>query len=144
MGINTAIFSKSGGSEGIGFAIPNEVATRTLTDLARHGQAIRGWLGIEVREATPALLQSLQLPNALTGLIVTGLYSGGPAELAGLEVGDIVTHLNDRSAADARAAMNQIGALRPGDRITIDLLRAGQSIRVQAIAGQRQSQPSAP
>lgn len=144
VGINTAIFSKSGGSEGIGFAIPNEVATRTLTDLARHGQAIRGWLGIEVREATPALLQSLQLPNALTGLIVTGLYSGGPAELAGLEVGDIVTHLNDRSAADARAAMNQIGALRPGDRITIDLLRAGQSIRVQAIAGQRQSQTSAP
>ncbi|ASP38757.1 2-alkenal reductase [Bacterioplanes sanyensis] len=140
VGINTAIFSKSGGSEGIGFAIPNEVATRTLADLARHGQAIRGWLGIEVREATPALLQSLQLPNALTGLIVTGLYEGGPAEQAGLQIGDIMTHINDESAADARAAMNQIGALRPGDRIAIDLLRAGQSIRVEAIAGQRQSQ----
>jgi serine protease DegS len=140
VGVNTAIFSKSGGSEGIGFAIPSEVATRTLSDIARHGQAIRGWLGIEVREATAALLQSLQLPNALSGLIVTGLYSGGPAEQAGLQVGDIITQINDESAADARAAMNQIGALRPGDRIAIDLLRAGQSIRVEAIAGQRQSQ----
>jgi len=141
VGINTAIYSQSGGSEGIGFAIPVEIATQVLNDLAVHGSTIRGWLGIEVQEASPRLLAVLGLPEALNGLIVTGLYPGGPAEQAGLASGDILTMINDQDAANAKAAMNQIASLRPGDSIDIQLLRKGQRISTRAIAGRRQSQP---
>ena len=144
VGINAAIYSQSGGSEGIGFAIPAETAVRVLTDLITHGTTIRGWLGIEVQEATPALLHQLQLPDALRGLIVTGIYPAGPAEQAGLAIGDILTMINDQDAANARRAMNQIAALRPGDSIDLQLLRGGESLHTRAIAGQRQSQLKQP
>jgi len=137
VGINTAIYSQSGGSEGIGFAIPVEVAQRTLKDISEHGVAIRGWLGIEVQEATPKLLTALALPDALSGLIVTGIYEDGPADQSGLKVGDIIVKINDMDASDARASMNQIAALRPGDRIEVDFIRDGKTNTTRAIAGQR-------
>lgn len=140
VGINTAIYSQSGGSEGIGFAIPAETATQVLNDLVKHGATIRGWLGIEVQEANPKLLKLLGLPDALNGLIVTGIYPGGPAEQAGLATGDILTMINHQDSANAQQAMNQIAALRPGDRIDLEFLRAGKTIRTSAIAGRRQSQ----
>jgi serine protease DegS len=140
VGINTAIYSQSGGSEGIGFAIPAETATQVLNDLVTHGATIRGWLGIEVQEANPELLKLLGLPDALNGLIVTGIYPGGPAEQAGLATGDILTMINHQDSANAQRAMNQIAALRPGDRVDLELLRAGKIIRTSAIAGLRESQ----
>lgn len=139
VGLNTAIFSKSGGSQGIGFAIPAAVATRTLTDIATHGTTIRGWLGIEVQESTPQLLEALGLPEALTGLIVTGIYPDGPADNAKLAIGDILTHINGEEAANARHAMNQIAALRPGDDIDLEFIRAGQVATTRATAGLRES-----
>ncbi len=139
VGLNTAIFSKSGGSQGIGFAIPAAVATRTLTDIATHGTTIRGWLGIEVQESTPQLLEALSLPEALTGLIVTGIYPDGPADKAKLAIGDILTHINGEEAANARHAMNQIAALRPGDAIDLEFIRAGQVATTRATAGLRES-----
>lgn len=140
VGINTAIYSQSGGSEGIGFAIPAEIATNILNDLATHGATIRGWLGIEVQEANPDLLKRLALPQELNGLIVTGIYPGGPAAQAGLAIGDILTMINHQDSANAKAAMNQIASLRPGDSIDIELLRGGKIVTTRAIAGQRQSQ----
>jgi len=140
VGINTAIYSQSGGSEGIGFAIPAEIAIRVLNDILDHGSSVRGWLGIEVQEATPKLLKRLGLPQALKGLVVTGIYPSGPAEQSGLAIGDILTMINDQDAANARRAMNQIAALRPGDSIDLELLRAGKTLRTRAIAGLRQSQ----
>lgn len=139
VGLNTAIFSKSGGSQGIGFAIPAEVASRTLSDIATHGATIRGWLGIEVQEATPQLLNALSLPQALTGLIVTGIYPDGPADQARLSVGDILVKINTQDATNARSAMNQIAALRPGDAIDLEFIRAGQKMQTRAIAGQRKA-----
>ena len=139
VGINTAIFSKSGGSQGIGFAIPAGIANRTLQDIAQHGSAIRGWLGIEVQESTPALLNSLGLPQALTGLIVTGIYPDGPADNAGLNIGDIIVNINQQPADNARRAMNQIAAVRPGDTVSIEFLHAGQRKQINAIAGQRKT-----
>lgn len=140
VGINTAIFSKSGGSEGIGFAIPSDVATRVLSDIARHGSTIRGWLGIEVREANPELLASLGLPSQLSGLVIMGMTDQGPAALAGLQVGDIILQINGSHAQNARTAMNQIAALRPGDDIRLTLLRQGKMQEVTATAGRRVSQ----
>ncbi|WP_430461398.1 trypsin-like peptidase domain-containing protein [Thalassolituus sp. LLYu03] len=139
VGINTAIYSKSGGSQGIGFAIPASVATRTLTDIATHGTTIRGWLGIEVQESSPQLLEALGLPQALTGLIVTGIYPDGPADAAKLAIGDILVKINGQDAANARAAMNQIAALRPGDGIDLEMIRAGQTMKTHATAGLRES-----
>ena len=142
VGLNTAIYSKSGGSQGIGFAIPAAVATRALTDIATHGTTIRGWLGIEVQESTPQLLEALSLPKALTGLIVTGIYPDGPADQAKLAIGDILVKINGKEALNARSAMNQIAALRPGDGIDLEYIRAGQIRQSHAIAGQRESHQS--
>ena len=137
LGINTAIFTQSGGSEGIGFAIPADIAHRTMADVARYGTIIRGWLGIEVQEASPELLKSLKLPDELTGLLVTGVFPEGPAEQAGLAAGDIIIGLNGDSADNAVDAMNRIASLRPGDKITVEFLRRGEQLTTTAYAGLR-------
>ena len=84
VGINAAIYSQSGGSQGIGFAIPANSAAQVLADITQFGKTVRGWMGIEVQEATPALLSELGLPTALEGLLVTGLSLNGPAQQSGL------------------------------------------------------------
>ncbi len=137
VGINTAIFTQSGGSEGIGFAIPADIAHRTMADIARYGTTIRGWLGIEVQEASPELLKSLKLPEKLTGLLVTGVFPEGPAEQAGLAAGDIIVGLNGNNADNAVDAMNRIASLRPGDKISVEFLRRGEQLTTTAFAGLR-------
>lgn len=138
VGINSAIYSQSGGSQGIGFAIPANSAAQVLADITQFGQTIRGWMGIEVQEATPALLTRIQLPTALEGLIVTGLSLNGPAQQSGLMIGDIITSLNDQPSESAKAAMNQIAALRPGENIRIEFIRSGRLQSTVAIAGKRE------
>jgi serine protease DegS len=138
VGINSAIYSQSGGSQGIGFAIPANSAAQVLADITQFGQTIRGWMGIEVQEATPALLTSIGLPIALEGLIVTGLALNGPAQQSGLMIGDIITSLNDLPSENAKAAMNQIAALRPGENIRIEFIRSGRLQSTVAIAGKRE------
>ena len=138
VGINSAIYSKSGGSQGIGFAIPANSAAQVLADITQFGQTIRGWMGIEVQEATPALLTSISLPTALEGLIVTGLALNGPAQQSGLMIGDIITSLNDKPSANAKTAMNQIAALRPGENISIEFMRSGRLQSTVVIAGKRE------
>jgi serine protease DegS len=138
VGINTAIFSQSGGSEGISFAIPADNAIRAMNDISTYGTTIRGWLGIEVQEATPELLKSLRLPTALTGLLVTGIVPNGPAQQSGLSVGDILVRINNEDASNARDAMNRIAELRPGDAISVDYLRKGEIHSTRATAGLRE------
>jgi serine protease DegS len=138
VGINSAIYSQSGGSQGIGFAIPASSAAQVLADITQFGQTIRGWMGIEVQEATPALLTRLELTTALEGLIVTGLALNGPAQQSGLMIGDIVTSLNDLPSENAKTAMNQIAALRPGENIRIEFIRSGRLQSTVVIAGKRE------
>lgn len=138
VGINSAIYSQSGGSQGIGFAIPANSAAQVLADITQFGQTIRGWMGIEVQEATPALLTSIGLPTALEGLIVTGLSLNGPAQQSGLMIGDIITSLNEKPSENAKSAMNQIAALRPGENIRIEFIRSGRLQSTVAIAGKRE------
>lgn len=138
VGINSAIYSQSGGSQGIGFAIPANSAAQVLADITQYGQTIRGWMGIEVQEATPILLTRLGLPTALEGLIVTGLALNGPAQQSGLMIGDIITSLNDLASENAKSAMNQIAALRPGENIRIEFIRSGRLQSTVVIAGKRE------
>ena len=141
VGINAAIYSQSGGSQGIGFAIPANSAAQVLADITQFGKTVRGWMGIEVQEATPALLSELGLPTALEGLLVTGLSLNGPAQQSGLMTGDIITALNNKDSFSAKSAMNQIGSLRPGENISIEFIRSGRKQSTVAIAGKRQSPP---
>lgn len=138
VGINSAIYSQSGGSQGIGFAIPANSAAQVLGDITQFGQTIRGWMGIEVQEANPNLLTAIGLPTALEGLLVTGLTLNGPAQKSGLMIGDIITSLNGQQSENAKTAMNQIAALRPGENISIEFMRSGRLQSTIAIAGKRQ------
>jgi serine protease DegS len=136
IGINTAIFSNStsGGSLGIGFAIPVKLAQEVMQAIIEHGQVIRGWLGIEVQQLTPELATSFKLDS---GVLVAGVYSGGPAQKAGLQPGDVIVSIDGVIARDGRAAMNQVARVHPGENVTIEALRNGKPLRLTAPVGVR-------
>ncbi|WP_415885431.1 S1C family serine protease [Neptuniibacter sp. QD37_6] len=136
IGINTAIFSKSGGSQGIGFAIPSDLTKQVMQDLIQHGRVVRGWLGIEIQELTPSLAESFGLKK-LQGLIIAGVFRNGPAHIAGLQPGDVMLTINDNPILDGRKSMTQIARLRPGQVVTVKVLREGKELSFDAKIGER-------
>ncbi|MEZ5510745.1 MAG: trypsin-like peptidase domain-containing protein [Gammaproteobacteria bacterium] len=136
IGINTAIYSKSGGSQGIGFAIPVDTAKSVMLELVQHGQVIRGWLGIEPQPLTTALSNALNLPN-VNGLLVTGIFKNGPAHAAGVLPGDIITHMNGVAIGDPKEAMNFISSMQPGQQVTIRVIRQRETLDILATVGSR-------
>lgn len=136
IGINTAIYSRSGGSQGIGFAIPVDTARSVMLELVQHGQVIRGWLGIEPQPLNPALITALSLPS-VNGLLVTGIFKNGPAHAAGVRPGDIITHLNGEPVNDPKEAMNFISSMHPGERVTIRVIRQKEPLDILATIGSR-------
>ncbi|MBL4852581.1 MAG: trypsin-like peptidase domain-containing protein [Gammaproteobacteria bacterium] len=136
VGVNTAIFSKSGGSQGIGFAIPTSVAIKVLEQLIATGHAIRGWLGIEVQDITPRLAQSFHLDSP-NGILVAGVLENGPAHRAGFRSGDIIVDITGIDFSNGREMMNQIAQTAPGEKLIIELIRDRQSIQLETIIGQR-------
>lgn len=136
LGINTAIYTKTGGSQGIGLATPSDLALRIMSDLIQYGKVIRGWLGIEVQALTPVMALEQQLPPN-NGVIVTGTYKGGPAESSGLLAGDIITLMNGQPVGDGHAGMNFIAATRPGEKVAIKVVRKGQVLNINAVIGSR-------
>ena len=139
IGINTAIFSKSGGSQGIGFAIPVKLATEVMKAIIEHGQVIRGWLGIEVQQLTPELAESFGLGN-YSGILVAGIYRNGPAQNAGLQPGDLILTIDGQAAIDGRRSMNQVARVKPGDKVVIGVLRGGETLELTAEIGIRPPQ----
>ena len=136
IGINTAIFTRSGGSNGIGFAIPASIATDIMQELIDHGHVIRGWIGVETKLLTEDLARSFGV-NKNTGVLISGVYRRGPAANADILPGDILTHMNDQKITDGRAAMNQVAGFDPGAKIVVRLLRNGQPIERIVLVGQR-------
>ena len=136
VGINTAIFTRSGGSNGIGFAIPASIATDIMQELIDHGHVIRGWIGVETKLITEDLARSFGI-NKNTGVLISGVYRRGPAANADILPGDILTHMNDQKITDGRAAMNQVAGFDPGAKIVVRLLRNGQPIERVVLVGQR-------
>jgi serine protease DegS len=136
VGINTAIFSRTGGSQGIGFAIPTSIAKIVMTQIIEHGEAIRGWLGIEIQTLTPELAESFGIPGG-SGLVIAGVLPNGPAARAGLQPGDIITRINDQPVADARSALNLIAQSVPGTTIQLKGLRNGKTLEVKATVSKR-------
>ena len=136
IGINTAIFTRSGGSNGIGFAIPASIATDIMQELIDHGQVIRGWIGVETQPLTDDLARSFGVGRD-AGVLISGVYRRGPAATADILPGDILTHMNGQKIANGRLAMNQVADFEPGTQIPIKLLREGQTIERVITVGQR-------
>lgn len=136
LGINTAIYSRSGGSQGIGLAIPSDLALRIMSDLISYGRVIRGWLGIEVQAIPKVLADSNQLQQN-NGVVVTGMFNGGPADKAGIQRGDIILRIGGQQVGDGQLGMNFIAATRPGDSVPIELMRNGEKIKIRAQVGSR-------
>ena len=136
LGINTAIFSRSGGSQGIGFAIPIKLALDVMRSIVEHGQVVRGWLGLEVQALTPELAESFGLLNS-PGILVAGVYGSGPAAKAGLQPGDVILQIAQESAQDGRSSMNQVARMPPGEKIELKILRNGEPKTLHAVVGVR-------
>ncbi|CAI8888386.1 Periplasmic serine endoprotease DegP-like [Pseudomonas sp. IT-P253] len=135
-GINTAIFSKSGGSQGIGFAIPIKLAMEVMKSIIEHGQVIRGWLGIEVQPLTQELAESYGL-SGRPGIVVAGIFRDGPAQKAGLQLGDVILSIDGEPASDGRRSMNQVARIKPTDNVTVQVMRNGKELKLTAEIGLR-------
>jgi serine protease DegS len=131
IGINTAIFSRSGGSQGVGFAIPSKMAKNIMQQLIKYGHAVRGWLGFEGHALNPKLAKSLQLKTT-EGIIITAIVRNGPAHKAGLEPGDIITGIDGNKVKDGQGALAAITGKKPGEKVTLTINRDGRQYSVTA------------
>jgi serine protease DegS len=136
VGINTAIFSKSGGSQGIGFAIPTSIVKDIMGQIIESGHVSRGWLGIEGQDITPQLAESFNLQN-IKGVIVAGIQRNGPAAKAGMRAGDVIIGINGETIADRRTVMDLIAQIKPGEKLSVKVLRAGKTVNLKAVVGER-------
>jgi len=136
VGINTAIYSETGGSLGIGFAIPAQTAMTVLEQIVEHGAVTRGWLGIEPQDITPDLARALRLPRT-DGVIIAGVLPNSPAARAGVQAGDIVLRLGDEPVRDSIGLLNQIAPLAPGSQVSVHVLRNGKPQKAQVVVGRR-------
>ncbi len=139
VGINTAIYSRSGGSLGIGFAIPASSAKNVMEQIIQTGGVTRGWIGVEAREITPEMGESLRL-GTLSGVLIEGVLRGGPAERAGLKPGDVLVAIEGKPVKDPNSMLNLVAALVPGKPASIRLRRDNKDVDVQVAVGKRPTQ----
>jgi serine protease DegQ len=137
MGINTAIYSRSGGSMGIGFAIPVSTAKQVLDSIVKDGQVTRGWIGVEPQELTAELAETFNVKSK-TGVIITGVLQNGPAGLAGIQPGDVITAVAGTQVASVTELLASVAALKPGSPAAFTVLRAGNQSSVNVTPGKRQ------
>jgi serine protease Do len=142
IGINTAIFSPSGGSVGIGFDIPADTAKRVIAQLKDNGHVTRGWLGVQIQPVTAGIADSLGLKKA-EGALVDSAQDGSPAAKAGLQSGDVITAVNGTPVKDARDLARTIGMLPPNASAKLDILRQGESRSVTVTLAQMPDQKQA-
>jgi serine protease DegQ len=136
IGINTAIYSRSGGNMGIGFAIPVSTARQVLEGIVRDGQVVRGWVGIEPMELTPELAETFGLKQT-EGVIVTGVLQNGPAANAGLRPGDLLLKVAGQPVKNVGELLTQIASLTPGQAAKLDVMRRNQTLALDVTPAQR-------
>ncbi len=136
VGINTAIYTRSGGSQGVGFAIPANTVKMVMKQILEYGRAIRGWLGIEIQTISPALAESFGLLEA-RGIIIAGVMPQGPADHAGVKTGDIILQINGEAIVDGTDALNLIAQTAPGNEIHMSGIRQGRPFSITAHASSR-------
>jgi serine protease DegS len=136
IGINTAIFSKSGGSLGIGFAIPFDLAEGIMRQLIATGQVVRGWLGIQGQDVTEKLAEAFGL-HGTEGILVTGVMENGPASEAGLRPGDVITQINQAKTQNSHELMQMIANQAPGTSFEVSGWRGSKPFTFNAVSGKR-------
>jgi S1-C subfamily serine protease len=137
LGINTAIFSRSGGSLGIGFAIPVSTARQVLDSILKDGQVTRGWIGVEPQELTAELIKTFNL-SAKSGVIITGVLQNGPAAAAGIRPGDVITSVGGVPVRSVSELLSAVAALKPGVSASFKLQRRDAAMEVAVRPGKRQ------
>ena len=135
VGINTAIFSTSGGYMGIGFAIPSDMAKSVMDSIIKHGKVIRGWLGVSIQNLTPDLAKSLGIKET-EGALIAGVENSSPADKAGLKRGDLITEMNGKKITDATALRNVVASMAPGAKADIKIIRSGKELTITAALGE--------
>jgi len=137
IGINTAIYSNNGGSMGIGFAIPINLAKQVMESIIKNGGVTRGWIGVEPQNLSPDLAKSIGLPQNTRGVIISGVLEGGPADRGGIRPGDVITSINMKSIVDVRDLLNQVAAMQPGQTVTLHIIRKSKEQDLKLQVGQR-------
>ena len=142
LGINTAIYSRSGGSLGIGFAIPVSLAKQVLQDIVKYGAVTRAWIGVEPQDLTPEIAEALKIKPLGTasdaaGVVITGVMQGGPADKAGIKAGDILVSVASKNVGNTVQAIAAIAGQKPNVPITMQLVRNGKTIDLNVTPGTR-------
>ncbi|RKU03018.1 2-alkenal reductase [Burkholderia sp. Nafp2/4-1b] len=140
LGINTAIYSRSGGSLGIGFAIPVSTARTVLESIITTGSVTRGWIGVEPQDVTPEIAESFGLQQK-SGAIVAGVLQGGPADKAGIKPGDILVSVNGDEITDTTKLLNTVAQIKPGTATKVHVVRKGKQFDVSVVIGKRPPPP---
>jgi S1-C subfamily serine protease len=136
LGINTAIYSRSGGSMGIGFAIPVSTARLVMEGIVKDGQITRGWIGVEPNELSPELAQTFGV-KAQSGVIITGVLQNGPAAQSGIRPGDVITAVAGKPIGAVADLLTSVAALKPGTAYRFSLLRRDKTIELNVTPGVR-------
>lgn len=136
VGINTAIYSRSGGSMGIGFAIPTSTARSVMESIVQDGQVTRGWIGVEPRELSAELAETFGVTQG-TGVVITGVLQNGPAAQAGLRPGDLIVAVNDRTVNSVPELLSQVASLKPGQKATLSIVRRQVPSTLTVVPGRR-------
>ena len=129
VGVNTAIFSRSGGNLGIGFAIPISIVRQVMREIISHGAVTRGWVGIEVQEITPEIAESFGLKST-DGALIAGVLRNGPADRAGIRPGDVLIAVGGKPVKDSSSLLNLIAALPPDKVVPLSLMRAQKEMQL--------------
>jgi len=147
IGINTAIYSQSGGSEGIGLAIPTDLAREVMVSLVKDGKVTRGYIGVHIQPLTPELAKEFALKND-QGALIDEVVPNGPAAEAGLQNGDVILQFNDKAIADARRLTLEVASVAPGEKVPMSIWRDGSAktvdVEVKGLPGQGQSAANGP
>jgi Do/DeqQ family serine protease len=136
LGINTAIYSRSGGSMGIGFAIPVSTARQVMEGLIRDGVVTRGWIGVQPTDVTPDMAESLRL-KVDHGVLITGVLDEGPAAQAGMKPGDVVLQVADHAVGNTAELLNAVAALKPLSMAVIAVQRGDEALKLKVQVAQR-------
>ncbi|WP_176646048.1 Do family serine endopeptidase [Duganella sp. SG902] len=138
LGINSAIYSQTGGSVGIGFAIPVSTAKSVMEAIIKSGHVVRGWIGVESQEITPELAASFGLQRQ-SGAIIAGVVRNGPADKGGIKPGDILLSVDGKPVADTNSMLNLIAQLVPGEKAKMSVLRKNRETTLDVTVGKRPS-----
>ena len=136
LGINTAIYTRSGGSQGIGFAIPSSVAKQVMEQIIETGMVTRGWVGIGVQDLTPELAETLKLAK-VSGALITEVVNASPADKAGIKPGDVLVGVEGKPVNDYSTTLNLISALKPGTTAALKVMREKNEFEVKVSVGIR-------